>query len=153
YPSVAKGIEKVITLDAWLLPVAFILTIVCARLLIGLIARQVMRLVPEDTRHDRTNKYLGIIPGIVNGLICATIVAALLLTLPLKRSITVETQRSQIAKTLSAQAKWANKKLAPVFDQAVRQTMGSLTASSGHDEVEQLSFTCDDPETEPLLEA
>ncbi len=153
YPYAAGLIDNIITSGAWLLPVAFILTCIVARILLGFVTRRINRLVPEKVSHGKVNKLFGIIPGAVNGFIYATIIAALLLAIPLKKSITKETQTSHIAMNLSAQAKWANKKLAPVFDEAVRETMAGFTGKHGSHERTDLHFTCDDPEIRPSLEA
>jgi len=153
YTYTAAGIDKIFTLGAWLLPVAFLLTTIIARILIGLIAKRILRTIPEKINHDSANHLFGVIPGIINGMIYATVIAALLLALPVKNSITSETRHSRIAITLSTKAEWANKKLAPVFDQAVRQTMNSLADNPGSHEEIKLHFTCDDPGIRPSLEA
>jgi uncharacterized protein YkwD len=153
YTYTAAAIDKVVTLKAWLLPVAFLLTTIIARILIGLIARRILRTIPEKINHDKANHVFGVIPGLINGMIYATVIAALLLALPIRNSITSETRDSRIAITLSSQAEWANKKLAPVFDQAVRQTMSSLTVKPGSHEEIKLHFTCDNPGIRPSLEA
>ena len=153
YPSVAKAIGNVLSVGPWLLPLGFMLIIIVSRIIIGLIARRLLHFIPDHTNSNPVNKFLGIIPGAVNGLIYATIIAAFLLALPLKRSISKETQHSQIAKTLSVQASWANRKLAPVFDQAVRQTMNSISGHEASHEAVTLQFTYDDPEVRPDLEA
>ena len=153
YPFTANGLNQVLTLEAWQLPVAFILTAIVARMLIGLILKYINRFIPERNNKGPVNKFFGIIPGIINGLIFATIIAAFLLALPLRKSITAETQHSRIARALSVQAEWANKKLAPVFDQAVRQTMNSISGHpQSHEEID-LHFTCENPEVRSDLEA
>jgi uncharacterized protein YkwD len=153
YPYTAQLLDRFFALGVWLLPLAFIITTLFARLIIGFVCRRLLHIIPDNTHHDTVNRFFGMIPGTINGLIYATIIAALLLSLPLKDSITRETRQSLIASKLSIQAEWANKKLAPVFDQAVRQTMNSLTVSpSSHEEV-KLHFTEDNPEVRPDLEA
>src|SRR5690348_9334965 len=47
YPYTAKWLDKVVRLDAWLLPVAFVSTALVARILIGLVTRYIARSVPE----------------------------------------------------------------------------------------------------------
>jgi uncharacterized protein YkwD len=154
YPYVADGLDKLVSMGPWLLPLAFIFTTIAARILTGLIVKRLLRFVPEKLNHDTVNRFFGIIPGAFNGLIYATIIAACLLALPLKKSITVETQHSEIAKSLSVQAGWANRKLAPVFDQAVRQTMNSFSGHKDHSHEEvKLQFTYEDPIPRPDLEA
>lgn len=153
YPYTAKGVESITTTGPWLLPVAFILTCIVVRILFGFIAKRISNRISEKVNQGTINKFLGIIPGTINGLIFATVIAALLLAVPLKKSITKETQSSRIAMTLSSQAKWANRKLAPVFDEAVRETMQSFTSRHGSHEKTILHFTCDNPVASPSLEA
>jgi uncharacterized protein YkwD len=152
YPYTAGSFKSIGAAGAWLLPAAFILTCIGARILLGFIIKRISNIIPEKINHDIINKFLGIIPGAINGLIFATIIAALLLAIPLKKSITKETQSSHIAMTLSSRAKWANKKLAPVFDEAVRETMQSFTLKHGTHEKTGLNFTCNNPAISPSLE-
>lgn len=153
YSYLADGIDKLVSPGVWGPPVAFLLIILTVRIVTGFIAKNILRFIPEERNNDIINRFLGIIPGTINGLIYATIIAALLLVLPFKKGILVETQKSRIARTLSVQAGWANKKLAPVFDAAVKQTMNGLSVKQ-HNEHEEanLDFTYDDPETRPDLE-
>ena len=109
YPYTANGLDKIVNLGAWLLPLAFILTTTIARILVGVVVRRIVHRIPRKPMTVPSTRFFGIIPGIINGVICATIIAAFLLALPLKKSITKETQHSQIARTLSMQAEWANK--------------------------------------------
>ncbi len=153
YPYTARGIEKIVELNYWLLPVAFVLTALIARIAIGLVTRFIVRAIPEKTNHNSVNKFLGIIPGAINGWVYAIIVSALLLALPLKDSITTESRNSRFAGPLAMQSEWVNNKLAPVFDEAVRQTMNSLTVQPGsHDKV-SLPFKYDKAKERPDLEA
>lgn len=152
YPYTAKGLDNFLDLNVWLLPLAFILTTLFARILIGLIIRFLIKAIP-DTIHEGTgNKLLGIIPGFINGWIFAVILSALLLALPLKDSVTDETRNSKLAARLALQSEWANKKLAPVFDDAVRQTMNSLTVNTHSKEKIPLAFTYDNAKVRADLE-
>ena len=153
YPTTAGFISNIFNFGVWLLPVAFILTTVFARILIGLVAGLIAKTIPESANHTAVNRLFGIIPGAINGWIYAVIASALLLALPLKQSINNETRKSRFAPALAMQSEWANKKLAPVFDQAVRQTMNSLTVHPRSDEKVELNFTYDKPVPRPELES
>ncbi|HSU28575.1 MAG TPA: CvpA family protein [Chitinophagaceae bacterium] len=153
YPKVAKVLAGIFNLGAWLLPVAFILTVIIARLLLGMISRYIFRAIPEKFSADPANKTLGIVPGAVNGFFYCVIISALLLALPLKESITRETRESRLAGKLAMQSEWVNKKLAPVFDQAVRQTMNSLAIMPESHEKVALHFKYDQGKPRPDLEA
>jgi uncharacterized protein YkwD len=136
YSYTAKGLEKLLNFGPWLLPLAFLITCIIARILIGFLARFIVRTIPEHANHNSANKFLGIIPGAINGWLYAIIISALLLALPVKNTLTEETRNSRFASQLAVQAEWANRRLAPVFDDAVRQTMNSLTVKPGAESVE-----------------
>jgi uncharacterized protein YkwD len=59
---------------------------------------------------------------------------------------------SRLAGPLAMQSEWANKKLAPVFDEAVRQTMNSLTVEPASNEFVSLRFTYTGARPRPSLE-
>ncbi len=153
YPYTAKGLEKVFSLGPWLLPVAFILTTLVARLLIGFVAKFIIRSIPEEANQNGINKFLGLIPGAINGWLYAIVISALLLSLPLKDSVTSKTRSSRFAGQLAMQSEWANRKLAPVFGDAIRQTMNSLTVHPQSGEKVSLSFKYDKAIERPALEA
>ena len=72
-----KGLlEKFFDLNIWLLPTSFLVTLVIARILLVLIIRAITRSLPEQTNHYFLNKFLGIIPGAINGWIAAIVIAA-----------------------------------------------------------------------------
>ena len=153
YPYTANGLERMFNPGIWLMPLSFILTVIVARIIIGLITRFIIRAIPSHVNDGGVNRFLGVIPGAINGWIYAIILSALLLALPLRDSITKETRESQLGVKLAMQSEWVNKKLAPVFDEAVRHTMNSLTVNPTSDESVPLGFTHQDPEIRPDLEA
>ena len=152
YSYTARALEKILDLTIWLLPVSFLLTFIVARFLIGFITTYIIRALPEGSNHNWLNKFLGIVPGAINGWIVAIILSALLLALPLKHNINSETRESKWATTLAMQSEWANKKLAPVFDEAVRHTMNSLTVDPNSNKKVPLGFTYNKAEPRPFLE-
>ena len=152
YNYTVLGLEKLFDLNIWLLPVSFLLTLIVSRLLIGLISKYILRALPEQSNNTWLNKFLGIVPGAINGWIVSIILSALLLALPLKDNINRETRESKWATTLAMQSEWANKKLAPVFDEAVRHTMNSLTVDPNSTKKVPLGFTYNKAEPRPFLE-
>ncbi|MGZ8552555.1 MAG: CvpA family protein [Chitinophagaceae bacterium] len=152
YSYTARAFARIADLNIWLLPVSFLLTLVIARLLIGVITTFIIRSLPDQSHRNWLNKFLGIVPGAINGWIVAIIISALLLALPLKDNINSETRESKWATTLAMQSEWANKKLAPVFDEAIRHTMNSLTVDPRSNKKVPLGFTYDKAEVRPFLE-
>lgn len=152
YEYISGLIAKFIDFNVWLFPVSFILTLIVARLFFGLIAKFIVRFLPERSNENFINKFLGIVPGAINGYIIAIVVSALLLAVPFKHGINAEARDSKMAIRLAMQSEWANKKLAPVFDEAVRHTMNSLTVNPSSHEKVSLNFTYHDAEVRPFLE-
>lgn len=154
YPYTAKFLNWIFpALGVWLLPIAFLLTILVARLLIGIVTKRIAWATSDDIHLSPANRVLGIIPGAINGFIYATIVAALLLSLPLYDGITQATQNSRIASQLTNQVEWMNEKLSPVFDKAITQTINQLTIHPESNESVKLPFTDKNPKARPDLEA
>lgn len=153
YSLISEAIGKIFHLGVWLLPVAFILTAILARIGIGIIARMLIRTIPERARFNPINRFLGMIPGAINGWLYTIIISALLLSLPLRDDITASTRESRLAGKLAMQSEWANRKLAPVFNDAIRQTINSLTVKPGSDETVSLPFKYDNARPRPDLEA
>lgn len=152
YGYTRNFLEGIVNLGVWLLPVSFLLTLVLTSLLFNLLTRALIRMLPENSRGNFFNKFLGVVPGAINGWIIGIVVPALLLALPLRKSINSETRESKLATRLAMQSEWANKKLAPVFDEAVRHTMNSLTVNPRSNEKVPLGFTYDNPKVRPFLE-
>jgi uncharacterized protein YkwD len=153
YPYLARGFDRIVDIGPWLQPLAFIITTLLARLLLGFIVRFIIRAIPEQANHNSINRFLGLVPGAINGWIAAIILSAMLLALPLEDDITNATRNSRLAGKLAMQSEWANRKLAPVFDDAIKQTINSLTVKPSSGEKVSLPFKLDNPVERPALEA
>lgn len=152
YGYIKDLLAKLTDLNVWLLPVSFLVTLLIARLCFGLITRLITSSLPERSSKNFLNKFLGIVPGVINGCIIIIVVSALLLSIPFKHNINTEARNSKLATRLAIQSEWANKKLAPVFDEAVRHTMNSLTVNPSSHEKVSLGFTYEDAKVRPFLE-
>jgi uncharacterized protein YkwD len=153
YPYAARFMEMLFpSMGSWLQPLALIITIILARLLIGLVTSRIAWLSGR-ANDTSVNHFLGIIPGFITGLIWATIISALLLALPLWNNITNQTRDSKIANRLSVGVEWVNEKFSPVFDKAVQQTINNLTIHPASNESVRLPFKDANPEVRADLEA
>jgi uncharacterized protein YkwD len=154
YKPAANFIEKYITsLGVWTMPVAFLVVMLLARLLLGFISNRLIYSVEQDTHRHVFNKALGMAPGFVSGLINATIVAALLLALPLSENINSRARDSAIAGRLATHVEWLDEKFSPVFDEAVSRTMNKLTVHPKSNETVKLRFNVASPKVREDLEA
>jgi len=154
YPYAANFLNSIFpALGTWLLPVAFLLTLIIARLLTGIVTKRIAWATTQRTNDSTMNRFLGIIPGAITGFIYATIIAALLLALPLWDDVTNTTRNSRIANRFSSQVDWVNNKLSPVFDKAIHQTINNLTIHPESNELVKLPFKDDHPAVREDLEA
>lgn len=154
YTQVAHLIESfTLALGVWTRPVAFIVTIILARILISLVTNQLLRLTPEQTHGDSINKFLGLFPGFANGVINAIIVAALLMSLPLSETLSTKTRESRLANYFVAPAEWLEAQIAPVFGDAVQRSMNRLMVKPESNETVKLHYTVNNAKVREDLEA
>jgi uncharacterized protein YkwD len=140
------------SLELWKLPLAFIITAIIARILIGIITRKIALTTSAYTNQTLLNKSLGIIPGFVNGIIFAAIIAALLLALPLMDGINSAVRNSVIANKLSVKMETVDQKLSPAFNKAIYQTLNDLTIHTKSDDFLKLPFKITDAVVDSSLE-
>ena len=153
YPYTGKLLEKIFpSLDTWLLPVAFIVTFLLSRMLIGFITGKIARASAANTNTSKVNKTLGIVPGLINGLIMAAIISVLLLAFPLKDEINSTARKSAVANRLATEMEWVNTKFSPVIDEAIQQTINRLSVQPGSDQFVKLPFKTDKPVADSALE-
>lgn len=153
YPYPSGFIHKYIpSLNAWALPVAFIVTYVVMRLVTNAVTNRILFDIPIEAHYRGANKLLGTMPGLVNGLIHAVIIAALLLALPISNNLSNITRNSKLVSRLSIPAEWLETKISPVFTE-VERTMNRLTVKPGSNETVILPFQVMAPPPRPDLEA
>ena len=153
YPYTASLITKILpSLELWKLPLAFIITAIIARILIGLITNRIALATSTYTNKSLLNKSLGIIPGFINGIIFAAILAALLLALPLMDGINKAVRNSNIANRLSVKMETVDQKLSPALNKAIYQTLNDLSIHTKSDDFLKLPFKISDAVVDSSLE-
>ncbi len=137
----------------WDPPLAFIVCALIAGMIIHLIGHAILRSLPKDVHERTVNQVLGAIPGFVNGLISAAIISALLLAVPISEGLSERTRDSALVNRLAAQTESLETSLAPVFREAISQTLNLLTIRPESNERVSLPFTVNSPRPRPDLEA
>lgn len=154
YQYVSNLIDKYMpSVGAWSEPLAFILVLILVRIVLSSIVNRFLRITPYEAHMNVVNRMLGIAPGIINGLIYATIISALLLATPLFNGLTAKAQESKIANKLALPAEWLETQLAPVFDEAVKRSMNKINVEPTSEESVKLPFEVHDPRIREDLEA
>jgi uncharacterized protein YkwD len=154
YQPLARWLAPHLHWDAaWTPPVAFLITATAAGALIQIVGYLLLRHLRDDMHERRANRALGVLPGLANGLITAAIIASLALAAPLPERLQTDARNSQLANRLAAQTERLESALAPVFNDAIRQTLTQLTIKPESGETVHLNYTVANPRTRPDLEA
>jgi uncharacterized protein YkwD len=154
YPYAVKWIEEYLAPQSiWTTPLAFILTFFILRIIAGFIVRWILSALPAETHENFINKLFGMGPGLVNGLIYAAIIATLLLIVPVSDKLSAVSRESQLASRLTEPIPAIEEKLSPIFNEAVRRTIGRITVEPESNETVKLPFTVTHPKVRPDLEA
>lgn len=154
YPYFTAFLEKYVpSLGVWTMPLSFILILILSRMVLATVVTRLLKNVPDETHQHTANRFLGMAPGLVNGFLYAAIVSVLLLALPLFNDLSAETRESRLANYLIKPVGWAEEKLAPVFDEAIKKSMNKLTVEPDSKKTVKLPYTVNNPKLREDLEA
>ena len=154
YRPVAQWLEQVTDLtDVIRAPVAFLSIVVITSVLIQIISWQLLKRTPREYHLHSANRWFGLIPGTVNGIILAAILSALFFAMPLADAVTQGVQESWLAGEFAVVTDKVESTLSPIFAPAIRQTLNRLTTiEPGSDETVQLPFRVMNSTPAPDLE-
>ena len=142
YPYVSVTMYKIFpALGVWLNLVSFLTTFLILRLIISFLFSLFTSKIPPRVLASGVNKFLGLVPGVLNGLISATIVALLLMALPGTDGLAIQTRNSKVVDELTAPASWLENKVSPVLDSVINRTTTALTVEPGSNDYVQLPYT------------
>lgn len=111
----------------WLPPASFLVVFLVAQVVLDSLAQSIVRGVPRRAQAHPVNTALGALPGFVNGLIHAAILALLALNAPLPEFVSKPARESKVAEMLSQPIDWIDARISPIFDPAIQRTMKALT--------------------------
>ena len=152
YPYLASLLKGWLPqLAVWAQPVSFIALLLIVRGLASLLIRRALTHW-SHLEHRPANRALGLLPGLINGAIYAILIAGLLLTVPISDKLSNASQNSRIAGVLADEAEWANRRLAPIFDEAIRNSMTTVGTEVRPNETVALHFRVTNPRPRPDLE-
>ncbi|HEX2532236.1 MAG TPA: CvpA family protein, partial [Chitinophagaceae bacterium] len=141
------------SLGAWTQPLAFLGTLFLLLTILSFLFGRIAAALGADVHTHGINRFLGLAPGFVKGLVYAVVFSALLLSLPLSDRLSATMRESSMASVFAVGADWMNEKLAPVFNDAISRTMNKMTVKPDSDETVNLRFKVTDPKVRADLEA
>jgi uncharacterized protein YkwD len=140
-------------LGVWAAPLSFLASFVVLLLVIGAVTGALGRALPQRAHAHGFNRFMGLAPGAVNGLIHATVIALLLLTVPISDGLSRLTRDGALAARLAGPAHWLEAQLAPIFDPAVQRTLQAIIIPPQSRASIPLRFEVANPRPRPDLEA
>ncbi|MDQ3322585.1 MAG: CvpA family protein [Acidobacteriota bacterium] len=154
YRTVAGWLDSVTGWDAvWNQPLAFLLVVTATSLIIGFAGNLFLKRLSPDIHRHRINRVLGTLPGFANGLITATLLSALLFSLPLSDNFHENLSASRTANRLAVYGEEIENALGPIFNPAAQRTLNRLTVKPESTERVELPFKVDSSRPRPDLEA
>lgn len=153
YPVTEHFVERYLTTNSlMLLGVSFLLTILVIRLLVSLVLNLVIDRVPATALHTFTDRLLGVVPGLINGLVYAALLAALFLIVPFSDGLTAKTADSRIAGKLNGLLELAETTAAPGFHEWIQRAMARTNLATGSNAFIRLNFKVATAPARPDLE-
>lgn len=153
YPYTSRFLGHYFAQDgSWSLPLAFFVTLAGVGLVLSLMANFIVNAFPHEVHDSWVNKFLGIFPGLCNGILWSALLATVLMVLPLADSLSESARHSRVTSALTAEVSRAENAIVPVLRRHVRPLMTSLTVSPGAEETVNLPFRVASPEVAPDLE-
>src|SRR5207247_4924480 len=133
--------------ETWRQPAAFLLIVAITSAAIHLVGRFLLRRIPNEIHTHPINRIFGIFPGLVNGLVMAAIISALMMSVPFSDRLSYGVQQSRLAEHLVVVTDEIEDALLPIFHPAIKQTLNKLiTIEPGSDERVELPFRIEHPE-------
>ncbi|WP_432712873.1 CvpA family protein, partial [Pedobacter sp.] len=137
----------------WAVPLTFLFLVTISRLIFESLTYRLIERVPLSIHHGATNKILGVLPGLVNGLIWAAIFACLLFFIPFSTTVTKANNDARLADKLVSSVSWLQDKLYPVFKEAFDFRPANQKVEVSEDKLVKLPFTVKSPKVRTDLEA
>lgn len=152
YNSLGNLLLKVAPMTSfWAYPFAFLLIIVTARFIFDSITSRILNNIPDRIDNHVVNKAAGVIPGLINGFIWAALLATFLLIATLTR-VSRDIREARFTDVLISKVSWLEKRLSPIFGEALNRTVHKTTVDGEHDMV-TLPFKVSDVKVRNDLEA
>ncbi|MBK1441582.1 CvpA family protein [Parapedobacter sp. ISTM3] len=153
YPYLARFVEVYIMDNVWTVPLSFLTTLLFTGTILSLLVNHIVQRIPQAAHTNLLNRWLGIIPGFITGILYAAVIATLLLLFPLSAALTAHTRESVWAQRLTAGLEQVEQPFAPAFQKAVNRSVNKMTIAPESTERVRLPFTVANPTPRPDLES
>jgi uncharacterized protein YkwD len=140
-------------LGVWVAPLSFAALFLLAHLLLGSITGRLTSATPRQVHVHGMNRALGLLPGLGNGLVNATVVTLLLVTLPIFDGLSRTVRDSQLASRLSPAVEWVEARFSDIFEPAIQRSLQVRVVRPDSSERIDLPFKVTQARPRPDLES
>lgn len=131
--------------ERWLFPFSFLISILIARLIIGIGIYGLVKNISNKTHKSSLNRTMGLIPGIIRGFFYSALFAIIFLFMPLWSGLTASTRESYLATLLTQEVEKMDGAIAPEISEQVKRSISKLTIEPESDETVYLHFKVTNP--------
>ncbi|WP_276347563.1 CvpA family protein [Daejeonella sp. JGW-45] len=135
----------------WIRPVFFIILLILTSRMILISWDRLSAYIPGDAHYHWSNKVAGILPGLVSGVVYASLVSFFLSAYPLG-NLTQRTKDSKLAGLLNNPEKWPGKPIADMASDLGYMAQRNITVRTKGNEMVTLPFKTDRFQPRPDLE-
>ncbi|MEJ7559132.1 MAG: CvpA family protein [Pedobacter sp.] len=128
-------------LGPWSAPLAFIIILIISRIALETGSARILERVSLRTHAHKFNKLMGILPGIINGFLWVTLLATLMVLMPISSFLAKGTQDSRLNQWTVKKMDWLEEQLSPIFSELFNNMNPSSNAAIGESESIKLPFT------------
>ncbi|HEX8736363.1 MAG TPA: CvpA family protein [Pyrinomonadaceae bacterium] len=154
YQTVARWLGSINDwTEAWNQPLAFVLIVTATSVLFQIVSHALLKKLPRDVHKSSINRFLGTLPGFVNGLILAAILSSMLFSMPFSDGLQEKTRESATANYLAGYTEELETALSSIFGEAVQQTLNRRTIHPESNERVELPFKVAEVRPRPEIEA
>jgi uncharacterized protein YkwD/uncharacterized membrane protein required for colicin V production len=159
YPLVSQLLSNLFGWEpVWTRPIAFLGLWILIESLFGLIEAVLHRRFGERLQSSQFNRYLGVIPGALQGLLTSAVILTMIALLPVAGGLRRDVLRSPIGGALVNATLTVERPLEGIFGPAARRALDFVTIkppstdTGGSNEAINLNYTVDDAEPAPQTE-
>jgi len=153
YRTVGGFILKLIpTIGYWSTALAFIMLFIIFQICFDRLTFWVLTRLPRSITANPLNRLLGILPGLLNGYLWATLLCVLLLIYPADGAFTREVRTSTMARQLANETGWLNRQLSPTINKALVAFQRREEPTVTHERMVRLPYNIRNARPRPDLE-
>jgi uncharacterized protein YkwD len=139
-------------LGSWMPLLSFFIVALVSRALLNAVAGRFLRALSPEVHSNDLNRFLGVLPGAVNGLILVSFIAVFLMLIPLSSEISVQANESELSKRLIVGVEFVEEKISPLIEEPLARLTAKITDKGEHESI-RLPYRVSRYRTRPELEA